>query len=413
MRKGIKTLTVVLLLAAFCLLLGGCQSRREEAALRDLAQKYVDEKYGEGFLPEHGVRLVQYPQRGIPRKEKDWFFVFSDGMEDFRVWYNAEEERFLDDRQAEEINAAIRTLLLEPLRERLEPCIWETESCRFGVTDELGLSFNYRAEMMNGSFFHVRYDGDAAAFCREERPAPAYGCLNAVLFATEAGRAEYEARLEAFRETAQQYFSLPIYYSSVGVEASGRRTSRITVLVYRTEEYPPRYAGTDFLAELDLDGQGVRLYTPSWIEVTEGLFVTATSKNCDIELQPGDILFEPTYSAAELKALLETVPASDGEFYTTVPATDAYSPVFSQRLRKLLAETDGRLPVDFKDERGTDTQRLREISIYGEKESCYIRSIVRGGYFFLCENSVSADGNSADCSYYFWDQKTSSQDQSP
>lgn len=377
-----RTGIVLLLLAALCLLLGGCQSRREEAELRDLAQKYVDEKYGEGFVPERGVRLILQPPRWIPRKAKDWLFPFSDGEQAFRVWYNAEEERFLDDGQAEEINAAICTQLLEPLRERLEPCEWETEACRFGVTDELRLRLDYRSEWMNGSFFHARYDGDAAAFCREERPAPALGCLNAVLFTTEDGRAEYEARLAVFGETVQEYFSLPIYYASVGVEATGRRTLWITAAVYRTEDDPPRYAQTDFLAELELDGQGARLYTPSWIEVTEGLFVTATSKNCDIELQPGDILFEPAYSATELKALLETVPASDGKYYTTVPATAAYSPVFSQRLRSLLAETDGRLPVDFRDERGTDTRRLREISIDTEKGSCYIWFIVRGRLFF-------------------------------
>lgn len=392
----------VLLLLAFCLLLGGCRESSKEAALRERAQDYVYEKYGEGFRTERSVYLVQYPRRGIPRKEKDWLFLFSDCERDFRVWYNADEDRFLDDRQAEEINAAIRAQLLEPLRERLEPCEWETEACRFGVTDELNLSLNYRAESMIGSFFHTRYDGDAAAFCREERPAPAFGCLNAVLLTPEGERAEYEARLAAFRETAQEYFSLPIYYSSVGVEAAGRRTSRITAFVYRPEDYPPRFAGSDFLAELIMDEQGARLYTPSWIEVTEGLFVTATDKNCDIELQPGDILFEPVYSAEELKALLETVPASDGKYYTTVPATAAYSPVFSPRLRSLLAETGGKLRVDFRDERGTDTRRLREISIDREKNRCYIWFVVKGAVTNLYENSYEADGNSI--SYYFWDQ---------
>ena len=152
-----------------------------------------------------------------------------------------------------------------------------------------------------------------------------------------------------------------------------------------------------------MDEQGARLYTPSWIEVTEGLFVTATDKNCDIELQPGDILFEPVYSAEELKALLETVPASDGKYYTTVPATAAYSPVFSPRLRSLLAETGGKLRVDFRDERGTDTRRLREISIDTEKNSCYIWFIVKGSVTYVLENPHGTDGKAI--SYYFWDQK--------
>lgn len=116
-----KRAAIVLLLAALCLLLGGCREPRREAALRERAQDYVYEKYGEGFRTERSVHLVQYPRRGIPRKEKDWLFLFSDGERDFRVWYNADEDRFLDDRQAEEINAAIRAQLLEPLRERLEP----------------------------------------------------------------------------------------------------------------------------------------------------------------------------------------------------------------------------------------------------------------------------------------------------
>ncbi len=384
----------VLLLLAFCLLLGGCRESSKEAALRERAQDYVYEKYGEGFRTERGEQLRRHPPRGIPHRSGDYLFTFSDGERDFRVWYDADEDRFLDDRQAEEINAAIRAQLLEPLRERLEPCEWETEACRFGVTDELLLQ-------LEGSFFHARYDGDAAAFCREERPSPDFWGMRPVLLTPEGERAEYEARLAAFRETAQEYFSLPIYYAAVGVEAAGRRTFRITAFVYR-EDYPPRFAGSDFLAELIMDEQGARLYTPSWIKVTEGLFVTATDKNCDIELQPGDILFEPVYSAEELKALLETVPASDGKYYTTVPATAAYSPVFSPRLRSLLAETGGKLRVDFRDERGTDTRRLREISIDREKNRCYIWFVVKGDVTNLYENSYEADGNSI--SYYFWDQ---------
>ena len=39
----------VLLLLAFCLLLGGCRESSKEAALRERAQDYVYEKYGEGF----------------------------------------------------------------------------------------------------------------------------------------------------------------------------------------------------------------------------------------------------------------------------------------------------------------------------------------------------------------------------
>ena len=391
-----KKTVMVLLLSALCLLLGGCRESSREAALRERAQDYVNEKYGEGFRTERGEPLRRYPPRGIPHRSGDYLFSFSDGEGNFRVWYDVDEDRFLDDRQAEEINAAIRTQLLEPLREQLEPCEWETEACRFGVTDELLLR-------LEGSFFHARYDGDAAAFCREERPSPDFWGMSPVLFTTEGGRAEYETRLGVFRETAEAYFSLPIYYAIWGVEQAGRATWSISSVVYHPEDYPPRFAGSDFLAELIMDEQGARLYTPSWIEVTEGLFVTATDKNCDIELQPGDILFEPVYSAEELKALLETVPASDGKYYTTVPATAAYSPVFSPRLRELLAQTGGGLDYAFRDERGTDTQRLRRISIDREKGNCYLSFVVQGGGNWFYENPYGTNGKLSAC--YFWDQK--------
>lgn len=391
-----KSVVMAFLLAALCLLLGGCRESRKETALRERVQDYVNEKYGEGIRTEQGERLRRHPQRGIPHRSGDYLFTFSDGERAFRVWYDAEEDRFLDDRQADEINAAIRTQLLTPLRERLKPCEWEIENCRFGVTDELRLG-------LEGSFFHTYYDGDAAAFCREELPSPDFKGMRAVLFATEGGRAEYEARLGVYRETAEAYFSLPIYYAAIGVERTGRRTFSISAAVYRSEDYPPRYAGTDFLAELIMDEEGARLYTPSWIEVTDGLYITATSENCEIELQPGDIRFEQAYSAEELKALLKTLPASDGKHWSTVPSTPAYAPVFSPRLRSLLAETDGMLRVDFRDGRGTDTRRLREISIDTEKNSCYIWFIVKGSVTYVLENPHGTDGKAI--SYYFWDQK--------
>ena len=58
--------------------------------------------------------------------------------------------------------------------------------------------------------------------------------------------------------------------------------------------------------------------------------------------------------------------------------------------------------MDFRDERGTDTRRLREISIDREKNRCYIWFVVKGAVTNLYENSYEADGNSI--SYYFWDQ---------
>lgn len=399
MRRALRRMLTAALCLILCLLLNGCRDRREEA-LRESAQRYVYGKYGEGFQPEHGEPLRRHPQRGIPRRTNDYLFTFSDGGQDFRVWYDAEEDRFLDDRQAEAINTAIRTQLLVPLRERLEPCEWEIENCCFGVTDELRLG-------LEGSFFHAYFDGDAAAFCREELPSPDSIGMGAVLFTTEGGRAEYEARLGVYQETAEAYFSLPIYYAAVGVERSGRRSFSISAAVYRSEDYPPRYAGTDFLAELIMDEQGARLYTPSWIEVTDGLYFTATSENCEIELQPGDIRFEPVYTAEELKALLKTIPAQDGKYWSTVPSTPAYAPVFSPRLRSLLAEADGKLRVDFRDERGSETQRLRTIDIDTEKNSCYIWFIVKGAVVYVSENPWGADGNLI--SYYFWDQKGAAQ----
>lgn len=391
-----KKTVMILLLSALCLLLGGCRESGKEAALRERAQDYVNEKYGEGFRTERGELLRRYPPRGIPHRSGDYLFSFSDGEGDFRVWYDVDEDRFLDDRQAEEINAAIRAQLLEPLREQLEPCKWETEACCFGVTDELLLR-------LEGSFFHTRYDGDAAAFCRAERPSPDFTGMSPALFTTEGGRAEYEARLGVFRETAEAYFSLPIHYATVGVERAGRKTLWISAVVYRREDYPPRFAGRDFLAELIMDEQGTRLYTPSWIEVVDGLFVTATDDHCEIELQPGDIRFEQAYSEEELKELLATVPASNGKYYTTVPATPAYSPVFSPRLRELLAQTGGGLDYAFRDERGTDTQRLRRISIDREKGDCYLSFVVQGGGNWFYENPYGTNGKLSAC--YFWDQK--------
>jgi hypothetical protein len=386
MKKRISRISLILLagLLVLCAVLAGCTNSQDLDEIEARAAEYVQTKYGESFSLLSGSQLTQQVQRWVPHSSGDCLLVFRDGDGSFRVWYDAERDLFLDDRQAEEINARIREELLEPLRAQLMPCEWAVEDSAAGSVDDLLLN-------LDGCFFHTRYEGDIVAFCREEKPPLT---VELVLFTETEDRAEWEARLQLFADAFDEYFSLPQYFW-----AGERLGYPVYVKVHREAEWRA-HPRCHFLAQLTIDAEGTQLYTPSWIELLTGIYVTAADDSRQIELLPGDLALERACSAEEFAGILADYPDSEGKPRELPICSDVYVIRFSDRLSEqlhgeplyVLIETDADAPYE--------DLSLYMITLNPEKKTSFTRFVTRPGWQMdIILYDGPADGT---LFYFFW-----------
>ena len=274
LRTILKTLPAFLALAC----LAGC-SREEREHYKEVeknAAAYYKNKYGEdvtvvdskvagnsGLFGYHGV--------------VDRAYEMSDGTQ---VYWNDEEEYFADNRQAEEIAAALRSEVIEPALAEMDPDHTVTE-----------YSFNRTGfDSFDESVFREYFDGDLEDFAGREKIAVRN--LDAVVH-----EFCYRAKVEQFFASVGKYLS----------------QNRATIAVLRDDPAvdEPFVAGSDWpegdlrvkgVAYLDF-GEGLSWLDNEYVEVLDGVMMMI--KQRDFVLEPGDITFVEEGTAADLQKKID------------------------------------------------------------------------------------------------------------
>ena len=340
MRKG--RILLLLLLCCFCLT--SCHTHSTTATVVSQAEQYVADKYGDGFQVVESSYLTQYVQAWFPHESEDVCVVFSGNSNVFTVWYNTEDGVFYDNYQSDIIDEAIKTVILSDLYEAVSPCVPFEDECIFASVDDLNLS-------IKGSYYHTYFDGDILSFCNAEKPSLEMKDFNGIiLFGEDSDREDWESRLGIIQDVCSTYFSVPRHFSHGSRQDYVIRANVICREAYKDGRIARYDAATEgFIACLTIEQDRAEIYVPNWIEVTDGVFLTAAAERPDIVLKEGDILLEEAYSIEEFQNILDEYPVSAGSAHEAVPITPAYRVVFSDALLERL-DNPG-LPVSIRADR--------------------------------------------------------------
>lgn len=310
-----RMVALMLLCLGLVPLLCGCLSREERARLEEFEQtaaEYYEKKYGTEVSIEN---YNYYYENSVFSVRTDHMYAeCSDGTV---VFYDADEDCIVDNKQSEQIDNALAGALradLDELEEEFDCGAFIIEWCR---------SAQFSGDFYD-SFYHYYYDGDIEDFIAKEDLELRMDLF--LLCENEGAWLEAEIALEA------------LLHNRYGTESS-------CDLVVGDElcysDYDYQQIGYDgCYAKFYIGSERTVSYIQNYIKVADGIYVTAYEAN--FVLEEGDItLVETDLTGADIdRALLENYSALEEDdkerldCYTVWPATPIYQLRFSDRVKE-------------------------------------------------------------------------------
>lgn len=330
---------IIVIITALCLcLLAGCASQKHYEKVEKRALEYYQEKYGlEDITITDSYKAGNNGLFGF-LDVKDRAYEMSDGNS---VFWDDDAEKFSDNAQAEEINEAFRSEILEPL---ISNFIVPVKIAGSVMLNRTGM------DSFDECVFNEIYKGDIHEFVKKELPL-----LEGFIFAIET-----TDRDKGEREITDLYTSLDEYvrgWSNAYILNEGLEDLTGDDWTVDTHKVNVTAAASHYF------GEAIRWYRQEYIEVYKGLYVT--SHKMDFVFEEGDVIFEEAGTCAELQQMLD-----DGYYSMPVDAEENKSGgyhVHDQRHESRVVLDDTTLPyyrlklsqrvLDALDER-------REISVY-------------------------------------------------
>lgn len=319
--------------------LAGCG--KEKAHYDEVERKaveYYKDKYGDKVTVVNGFKAGNSALFGYIGVD-DRAYEMSDGT---MVYWNDKEEYFADNRQAAEITAALRSQVVEPALEELDP----------GASVTMGYSFNRTGmESFDECVFREYFDGDIEAFAARE--VITIRDLDAAVH-----ESAYPERIERFYNRLHEYMrGYPGYIGVYRDEYADEMPLDPNIFDMRGS------VKVRAIAYLDLNDR-LKWLDNTYVDVIDGVKIMCDE--VDISLEPGDVTFEDAGTGADLQKKLD-----DGYYAMPVDAKEnekgGYS-VRDQRHESRVILADLESPVY----RIKYSERLRELVGDGGGQSFYI-----------------------------------------
>ena len=196
------------------------------------------------------------------------------------VYWNDEEQYFADNKQTEEITAALRSKVIEPALRAMDP------DCR--VSD---YSFNRtNMESFDEMVFREYFDGNLEAFAEKE-------AIRFDDFEAMVHESAYRAGVEGFYDTVGKYLKGDFGRVVVLREEAGDDPAFVPGEVWSEGDVRVRA-----IAYLDFD-DGLSWLEHIYVEVLPGVKMMSTLR--DFEMEPGDITFTEAGTAEDLQKMLD------------------------------------------------------------------------------------------------------------
>ena len=208
---------------------------------------------------------------------EDLAFEVSDGS---FIYYDKEEDRFYDSKQAEQIEEDFETKLLpELMKEIRSPYV--LKDSRIAAT---------RYESFDECVFHEYYDGDIKDYLAKERPSISDFLLTV------------QAQDDSKEQIASLYEKMASYFKG-GAEVRVVKEGSSYLLEENKEEYIGR-DDEDLIAEASLYFND-RMYwhEPHYVEAMEGVMIS--SDMADFILEEGDIRLEEVKDGQSFQEILD------------------------------------------------------------------------------------------------------------
>ena len=328
-----KTKIFLLIFVVSLLLnLSGCltvEQKRELADFAATATEYYKDKYGQD---PHIENCGYYIDAGglFPRRTKHMFARCSN--REF-IFYDADKDLIVDNRQSREISAAIEA----ELKRQMEVVTDTISGSELVIHDYCSTAY---AGAYEGNFYHAFYDGDIATFLKAEDVQ-----LTANLYLLcdkDAPWQEAQKKCETI------------------IRSNFRTDNQVSLIVLTKECFEKTQSEYGAQADLDdlgcyakyiMTGETTDAYIQRYIKIADGIYVTCAEKNFVFE--EGDVIAVEALTEGELNAkifarwdkLPAVSPENEGisymtpdkahETYSVVKAASPiYQLVFSERVKK-------------------------------------------------------------------------------
>ena len=272
-----KTLLRIISAGLTLICLCGCGKQKAHyEEVRRKAEKYFKEKYGEKAEVVDSIVAGNNGLFGYLGVD-DRAYEMSDGT---MVYWNDKEEYFADNKQAEEIAAALTNKVVEPALAAMDPDSRVSE-----------YSFNRtNMDSFDEMVYREYFDGNLEEFAGKE----------------EIRLQDFEALVHesAYREGVEGFFdSISRYLKGYG--------GRVVVLREDTGEDPPFELGVNWpegdrrvraVAYQESEG-GVSWLENTYVEVLPGVKMMSALRN--FVLEPGDLTFVEAGTAGDLQKMLD------------------------------------------------------------------------------------------------------------
>ena len=255
--------------------LTSCKGKKEDIA--EKAVSYYEDKYD--LKDVSLLSLIKAGNSGLfgYAGVKDLAFEISDGN---FIYYDDEENKFYDTRQAAQIKEDFDGKLLpELLSEITSPYV--LKDCRLNATN---------CESFDECVFHEYYDGDIRDYLAKERPSISDFLLTV------------QAQDDSKDQIASLYEKMASYLKG-GAEVRVVKEGSSYLLEENKEEYIGR-DDEDLIAQASLYFND-RMYRhePHYVEAMEGVLIS--SDMADFMLEEGDITFEEVKDGTSFQELLD------------------------------------------------------------------------------------------------------------
>lgn len=257
---------------------------------------YIEEKYDQNFeISSSGYVLINTTL--FATYSKDIRIELTDGT---KILYSAEEQKYYDDYQAEEISKALEEKIWNPMLEKLQPYYYEN------LSFEIIPSFNfYNEEGYSGNFFHIFYDGNIMSYVSEEDINVSIGYydsydnwVNTKLYIISEDENSWQNRFDIIEETLDTYFRTQPEYLLELVAL----TPDLYEKTVKNQENPKVNIGMDGCFAT---GNNKKLYLQKFIKISDGIYVTANASK--VILEDGDITLKEVMTASELQNIMDNV----------------------------------------------------------------------------------------------------------
>ena len=274
LRKKRILLGIIACAAALCL--SGClKSAEHYRKVETGAVRYYKKKYGDRVTVVKSIIVGDYGLFGALGL-KNRAYTLSDGVQ---VYWNDDEEYYADNRQAEEISAALREEIMPPAIAELGP--------EAVVSD---YSFNRKnTESFNEGVFTEYYSGDIREYAKAE-------IIRLTDFSAAITAKDFKTRAERFERALEPY--LRECSAAVGVMAEDHEgDASLDICVFPGGNPDARACG------IITFGEGIRWLENVYIEAAPG--VRVTSGVDDLVLEPGDVIFEEAGTGRDLQEKID------------------------------------------------------------------------------------------------------------